>query len=171
MKKILTVLALASLTLQAGSFTITKEVKVSSSEAIYKTITKRTPYQECWDEEVPVQRYQGNNNNGYPIGTIIGGVAGGVIGHQVGRGRGNDLATVGGAIIGSIVGHNISNNNQRRDSYTTYETKKRCSTRYEEHQEDKFMGYKNMANYKGRKIVKVSDRRLRYIPITITVRY
>ena len=32
---------------------------------------------------------------------------GGILGHQVGNGRGNDLATVGGAVAGAAVGANI----------------------------------------------------------------
>jgi uncharacterized protein YcfJ len=170
MKKIAIILTTAILALQANSFTITDEVKVKSSKPIYKTITKRIPYQECWDESVPVRRSSGNYNNNYPIGTIIGGVAGGVIGHQVGRGRGKDLATVGGAIIGSIVGFNMSKS-QRRDSYRTYETKQRCVTRYNENEEEKFIGYKNIGHYKGKRIIKISNRKLRYIPINIRINY
>lgn len=169
MKKTITILTLAFLGLQANSFTITDEVRVSSSSPVYKTITKRVPYQECWDESVPVQS-RGGYTDDYPIGTIIGGVAGGVIGHQVGKGRGKDLATVGGAIIGSIVGHNMSKN-QRRDSYTTYETRQRCVTRYSENEEEKFIGYKNIGYYKGKRITKISNRRLSYIPINIKVNY
>ena len=169
MKKIITILTLATLTIQANSFTLRDQVRVTSSTPAYKTITKRIPYQECWDENVPVNH--NNYNNDYPIGTIIGGVAGGVIGHQVGRGRGRDLATVGGAIIGSLVGHNISNNNRRRNSYTTYETRQKCVTRYSENEEEKFIGYKNIGYYKGKRITKISNRRLRYIPINIEVNY
>lgn len=170
MKKIITILTLATLALQANSFTITDRVKVKNTKPVYKTITKRVPYQECWDESVPVRRNNRNYNSDYPLGTIIGGVAGGVIGHQVGGGRGKDLATVGGAIIGSIVGHNISKN-QKRHSYDTYETRQRCVTRYSQSEEEKFIGYKNIGHYKGKKITKISDRRLRYIPVTIRINY
>jgi len=169
MKKITLLLTTAILALQANSFTITDEVRVTSSTPAYKTITKRIPYQECWDENVPVQRSNGYSDS-YPIGTIIGGVAGGVIGHQIGGGRGKDLATVGGAIIGSLVGHNLSRQ-KRRNSYTTYETRQRCVTRYSENEEEKFIGYKNIGYYKGKRIVKISNRRLRYIPINIRINY
>ena len=169
MKKIAIILTTAILTLQANSFTIKDEVRVTSSTPTYKIITKRVPYQECWDESVPVRRSRGYTDD-YPIGTIIGGVAGGVIGHQVGGGRGKDLATVGGAIIGSIVGHNMSKK-QRRNSYKTYETKRRCVTRYNESEEEKFIGYKNIGHYKGKRITKISNRRLSYIPINIRINY
>ena len=170
MKKITLLLTTTLLALQANSFTITERVKVKNTKPVYKTIIKKVPHQECWDESVPVRRNHRNYNSDYPIGTIIGGVAGGVIGHQVGGGRGKDLATVGGAIIGSIVGHNISKN-QRRDSYRTYETRQKCVTKYNESNEERFIGYKNIGYYKGQKITKISDRRLRYIPVTIRINY
>ncbi len=171
MKKIITILTLATIALQANSFTITQKARVTSHEPTYRTITNRVPYEECWDESVPVRKYSNSNRGDYPIGTIIGGIAGGVIGHQVGGGRGKDLATVGGAIIGSIVGHNMSKRDYEDNSYTTYETKRRCVTKYKEYEEEKFIGYKNIAYFKGRKIIKISDRKLRYIPITIKVSY
>jgi len=172
MKKIITILTLATLALQANSYTITDEARVTHSKPVYKTITKRVPYQECWDESVPVQRYNNSyNNSSNPLGVVIGGVAGGIIGNQVGKGRGRDLATVGGALIGTMVGHNLSRKNHKRDSYSTYENRQRCVTRYNENNEEKFIGYKNIAKYKGRKIVKISHRKLRYIPVTITVHY
>ncbi len=169
MKKTILLLTTAILTLHASSFTMTDEVRVTSSTPIYKTVTKRVPYQECWDESVPVRRSSGYTD-GFPIGTILGGVAGGVLGHQVGGGRGKDFATVGGAIIGSFMGHNMSRN-QREDAYTSYETKRRCVTRYNENEEEKFIGYKSIGRYKGKRITKISDTKLRFIPIEITVHY
>lgn len=172
MKKRTLLLAIATLTLQAGSFTITDEVRVTSSTPEYKTITKKVPYQECWDEEIPVRRYGSNyNNSNSPFGTIIGGVAGGVLGNQVGKGRGKDLATIGGALIGGIVGHNLSGREHHRSSSTTYETRQRCTTRYTQTQEEKLIGYRNIGHYKGNRITKISNRRLRYIPVTIKVNY
>jgi len=173
MKKLLTILTITTLALQAGSFTITDQARVIKSKPIYKTITKRVPYQECWNESVPVQRYNSRyQRDENPLGVLIGSVAGGIIGNQVGGGRGKTVATVGGALIGGMVGHNLSRrSHQRRDSYTSYEERKRCVTRYNDTQEEKFVGYKNVANYKGRKIVRISQRRLRYIPINIQVSY
>jgi len=172
MKKIAIILTTAILALQANSFTITDEARVTHSKPIYKTIIKRVPYQECWDEEVPVRRYNSSYDNSQnPLGILIGGVAGGIIGNQVGKGRGKDLATVGGALIGTVVGHNLSKRRHQRDSYTSYESRKKCVTRYNESEKEKFIGYKNIAHYKGRKIIKISQRKLRYIPITIRINY
>ena len=44
------------------------------------------------------------------VGAVAGGVVGGVIGHQIGSGRGNDIATVAGAAGGAYAGHQIEKN-------------------------------------------------------------
>lgn len=41
------------------------------------------------------------------VGAVGGAVVGGVLGHQVGQGRGRDVATVIGAIGGGVAGHQI----------------------------------------------------------------
>ena len=41
---------------------------------------------------------------------IAGGVAGAILGHQVGQGRGKDLATIAGAAGGAYAGHKIEQN-------------------------------------------------------------
>ncbi len=58
------------------------------------------PEQRCW-----VERQQVSNDNNVG-GAIIGGILGGVLGHQVGGGRGRDIATAGGAIAGAAIGNN-----------------------------------------------------------------
>ena len=42
-----------------------------------------------------------------PLGMIAGGVAGAVLGHQVGGGKGKDIATIAGAAGGAYAGHKI----------------------------------------------------------------
>jgi outer membrane lipoprotein SlyB len=44
---------------------------------------------------------------GSGVGAVTGGVLGGVVGHQVGGGRGQDLATIGGVVGGAYVGHQV----------------------------------------------------------------
>jgi outer membrane lipoprotein SlyB len=49
------------------------------------------------------------------LGTLAGGVLGGVLGHQVGGGRGRDLATVAGALGGAYAGNQVGTGmNQKR---------------------------------------------------------
>jgi outer membrane lipoprotein SlyB len=44
---------------------------------------------------------------GSGAGAVLGGVVGGVLGHQVGKGRGRDVATVAGAVGGAVLGNQI----------------------------------------------------------------
>ena len=107
MKKLFSVflLFLGSL-LFAESFTYQEEVRVSSSQPEYRQTSSRTPYQECWDEQVEVPSSSSSGSEG-TVGAVIGGVAGGVLGHQIGKGSGNTAATIGGAVVGTMVGKNI----------------------------------------------------------------
>ena len=152
-------------TLFADTISYNDTVRVIKSTPEYRTVTTRTPYQECWDEQVPVNSSNGVNDN---LGALIGGVAGGILGHQVGGGSGKTAATVGGAIIGTLVGKNLSEN---QNQGTTYQTQRKCVTKYEEKSSEKFVGYKNIANYKGKTIVKYSDRPLHRIRLHISVSY
>jgi len=45
--------------------------------------------------------------DGTGLGAVGGAVVGGVLGHQVGSGRGNDVATVLGAVGGAVAGNQI----------------------------------------------------------------
>jgi outer membrane lipoprotein SlyB len=54
---------------------------------------------------------------GSGLGMVIGGVAGGVLGHQVGSGRGKDVATVAGAAGGAYVGNEVEKNKKSTTSY------------------------------------------------------
>lgn len=62
------------------------------------------PEQRCWIEHKQVVEERSNAN---VPGAIAGALLGGILGHQVGGGRGKDLATAGGAVAGAAVGANI----------------------------------------------------------------
>lgn len=62
------------------------------------------PTQRCWVEREQVPQERGGANVG---GAIVGAILGGVLGHQVGGGRGQDIATAGGAVAGAAVGANV----------------------------------------------------------------
>ena len=57
---------------------------------------------------------------GSGLGMVLGGVAGGVLGHQVGSGRGKDVATVAGAAGGAYVGNQVEKNNKKTTSYVVH---------------------------------------------------
>lgn len=54
---------------------------------------------------------------GSGAGAIAGGLLGGVLGHQVGAGRGKDVATVGGAAGGAYVGHQMEKKSNEKTEY------------------------------------------------------
>lgn len=70
-----------------------------------------TPEQRCWVERQQVNESgRGDPNVG---GAIVGALLGGVLGHQVGGGRGKDVATAGGAVAGGLVGANVGRDSGR----------------------------------------------------------
>jgi uncharacterized protein YcfJ len=62
------------------------------------------PEQRCWMERSEVAPDAGRPNVG---GAVVGAVVGGILGHQIGGGKGQDIATVGGAVAGGVVGANV----------------------------------------------------------------
>jgi uncharacterized protein YcfJ len=79
------------------------------------------PDRRCWVERQQATEYGGEPNVG---GAIVGGIIGGVLGHQVGGGRGKDVATALGALGGAAIG-----NNAGRDGGVTYDRDvRRCET-------------------------------------------
>jgi uncharacterized protein YcfJ len=77
----------------------TYEVPVSSVRAVMGP-----PEQRCWMERHQVtENRPGDTNVG---GAVLGAIIGGVLGHQVGGGRGKDVATAGGAVAGAAIGAN-----------------------------------------------------------------
>ena len=68
--------------------------------------------QRCWVERQQVDGRRSGNVGG----AVVGAVLGGILGHQIGGGRGKDIATVGGAVAGGAVGYNT--NRGRDDDYS-----------------------------------------------------
>jgi uncharacterized protein YcfJ len=62
------------------------------------------PEQRCWVEREQVVEQRSGPN---VAGAVVGAVIGGVLGHQVGGGRGRDVATAGGAVAGAAIGANV----------------------------------------------------------------
>ena len=82
-----------------------------------RPVIERMPIsrEECWNDRVRTyeDRRVTRTDTGAPIGagTVLGAIVGGVAGHQVGKGRGNDVATGVGAVVGGLVGNQIERNN------------------------------------------------------------
>ena len=83
-----------------------------------------TPEQRCWIEREQVVQDCGNAS---VPGAIVGAIIGGVLGHQVGGGRGKDIATVGGAVAGGgVVGANVGRSSSGQQ--TTHQEVQRCAS-------------------------------------------
>ncbi len=82
-----------------------------------------TPEQRCWVEREQVVQDQGSAN---VPGAIAGAIIGGILGHQVGGGRGKDVATAGGAIAGAAIGANVGRDSNGQPVYT--QNVQRCTT-------------------------------------------
>jgi outer membrane lipoprotein SlyB len=63
---------------------------------------------------IDVVRGGGRTSGG---GAVAGAIVGGVLGHQVGSGRGNDVATAAGAIGGAVAGNEIERRRNDDEQY------------------------------------------------------
>lgn len=86
--------------------------------------TTTTPRQQCMDE--PVTEAAPVRDTHKIIGTVSGALLGGILGHQIGDGRGKDLATVAGAAAGAFGGRKAQQQVQNGKSVTTL--RQRCET-------------------------------------------
>ena len=80
------------------------EADVTSARAVVGTTGQR-----CWVERAQVAPEQSRAN--VPA-AIAGALIGGILGHQVGGGRGKDIATVGGVVAGAAIGANVGRDSQ-----------------------------------------------------------
>ena len=89
------------------------DVPVANVRAVHGAAEQR-----CWVEREQV------SSSGRPSvgGGIAGAIIGGILGHQIGNGRGQDIATVGGAVAGGAIGANVG-----RDR-AEYQDVQRCTT-------------------------------------------
>jgi uncharacterized protein YcfJ len=94
------------------------EANVSSVRAVMSA-----PNRQCWVERERVGEYQNDNN---VPGAIFGAIIGGVLGHQIGGGRGKDIATALGAVTGAAVGGNASSDSSGARGYS--QGVRRCET-------------------------------------------
>ncbi len=76
------------------------DVQVSAVRPVFGPPEKR-----CWVDRERV----GDAGRGRQIGgAVAGAVVGGILGHQIGSGRGQDIATAGGAVAGAAVGSSLA---------------------------------------------------------------
>ncbi|MFT5482310.1 MAG: hypothetical protein ACI9GW_000959 [Halieaceae bacterium] len=126
--------------------------QVKTVEPVKKLITTRTPYQECWEEEVTradnSSRGRGHRRSSTP--SIIGALIGGGIGNALGHHSSNQKV---GAVVGAILGSSIAKDIQRDSQHGTRTTRTTveevCETHYREAQHEKIVAYRVAYEYGG----------------------
>jgi uncharacterized protein YcfJ len=96
----------------------TYEANVTSVHAVVGP-----PEQRCWVEREQVAPDRSGAN---VPGAIAGAIIGGILGHQIGGGRGQDIATAGGAVAGAAVGANVGRDGGGQQGYS--QDVRRCET-------------------------------------------
>ena len=133
----------------------TQHIKLAVSGALFALAAAFAPatFAACRDcgtvVEVKTLKAKGESSG---VGAVIGGVAGGVLGHQVGSGRGKDVATVAGAVGGAYVGNEVEKSKKSTTSYQVVVRLEGGNTRT--------FSYSNPTSYKVGDKVKIVDRKL-----------
>ena len=140
-------LALAGLSGTALAETNYEYAEVLESRPIYQVVEVSTPQEQCWEEEIAVDRRYRGNDSSTPV--IVSTILGGAIGNAVGHNKSNKrVGTVLGAVLGHSIGRDIvrgNNQSGRRE----YEVVQRCQTVYEQHEEERLIGYQVTYLYNG----------------------
>jgi uncharacterized protein YcfJ len=87
------------------------QAQVTSVRAVFGS----APQTRCWVDREQIREERRGDVN--VPGAVVGAIVGGVLGHQVGGGRGRDVATAGGAVAGAVVGGNVGRDD-RDDRYS-----------------------------------------------------
>lgn len=145
----LTILAcsLSMVCLGAWAETSYETARVVESNPIYQLVEISAPQEQCWEEEIAVDRYSGGRASATPVvvSTILGGAIGNAVGHNKSNKR---VGAVLGALLGHSIGRDIIQRNERPD-YREYETVQRCKTVYQQHEEERLVGYQVTYLYNG----------------------
>jgi uncharacterized protein YcfJ len=142
-----TMVALGLISSQATAETSYETAPVVESRAIYEVVEVSTPQEQCWEEETVVDRYGRDNRSSTPV--VVSTILGGAIGNAVGHGKSNRrVGTVLGAVLGHSIGRDIMRRNERPSS-REYQTVQRCETVYQQHEEERLVGYQVTYLYNG----------------------
>lgn len=121
---------------------------VVESRPIIQIVEISTPQQQCWQEEYLVARdyRRGGSNTPTLLATIIGGAIGNAVGHNKSNKR-------VGAVVGAVLGHSVGRDIMRQQPPVPYrrevELVERCETVYQQHQQERIVGYQVTYNYNG----------------------
>lgn len=132
---------------QAFAETSYESAPVVESRAIYELVEISTPQEQCWEEEQVLERYGNDRGSNTPV--VVSTILGGAIGNAVGHNKSNRRV---GAVLGAVLGHSIGRDIMRRNerpSSREYQTVQRCETVYQQHEEERLVGYQVTYLYNG----------------------
>jgi len=131
---------------QAQAVTYTDTARVRSVDPQYENIS--VPRNECRSQWINEDRRSGGERPDRQYGgAILGGLAGGVLGHQVGGGRGKDVATALGVALGAWTGDQYANREQRGQYENAQREVQTCHTVYDT--QSRITGYRVAYEYRG----------------------
>lgn len=135
------------LSAQSWAETAYETAPVIESRAIYEVVEISTPQEQFWEEEAAVDCHSNGRGSNTPIlvSTIIGGAIGNAVGHNKSNKR---IGAVLGAMLGHSVGRDIMHRNGQQNS-RQYQTVQRCETVYQQHEEERLVGYQVTYLYNG----------------------
>jgi outer membrane lipoprotein SlyB len=88
-----------------------------NSPRSYSSPSYSTVAYSDYGQVVAIDLVRGGGGRTSGGGAIAGAIIGGVLGHQVGSGRGNDVATAAGAIGGAVAGNEIEKRRNDDEQY------------------------------------------------------
>lgn len=135
------------LSLEAMAETSYETAQVLESLPVYEEVEVSTPQEQCWEEEVAIDRY--SRNEGSNTSVLVSTIIGGAIGNAVGHNKSNQRV---GAVLGAMLGHSIGRDIIRssdRGGVREYQTVQRCETVYQQHTEERLVGYQVTYLYNG----------------------
>ena len=138
-------LALAAGGVQAE--TVYEYADVLETRPVYRLVEVSTPQEQCWEEEIAVETRGRRNDSNTPV--VVSTIIGGAIGNAVGHNKSNKRV---GAVLGAVLGHSIGRDIVRsnsRPAVREYEVVQRCQTVYQEHEEERLIGYQVTYLYNG----------------------
>lgn len=98
------VFTLLLLTAGASAYVARNVIDGPKTEKVSQARTEKITWNEP-RRQAPQPAPARQCDDGNIVGTAIGAVGGGLVGHQIGGGKGKDLATIGGAVAGGFAGH------------------------------------------------------------------
>lgn len=150
MKTKLIVVIVAMLGFAGGSLqaeTSYEYAQVVESRPIYQVVEVSTPQEQCWEEEVAIDRYSDRSRSRTPL--LVSSIIGGAIGNAVGHNKSNQRV---GAVLGAMLGHSIGRDiisHREQPQIREYQTVQRCETVYQQHEEERLVAYHVTYLYNG----------------------